>query len=286
MRQYRPFLVTNRIIYALLIALLIEAMIGKIVSSDIRVATFLTLEPSHSARIYATLLLILLANGANIKMIVPLSALFTILNGSVASLVFFLFYIIVSFGMARPKSRIELMVLVAPALLAAILLYATYFPNNRVSDFIERNASVVTEKTTGTSLSPVLQTAGGPRIAQAFAGFYLSTPIGHGLGEGRNLRTHAMGTLVDFSDVPYIMQRASAEPASYFSQLSYALGYVSVFVMIVWLASFIRFSYFGIFAFSFGLLQLVFFSTTTMPTPWFFLAASTWASTLSIDKLK
>lgn len=261
----------GRSLAALITLFLLEAVAGRFVSDDLRSATFLTLEPSHSARAFYGYLLLHFLLFRRHAWTVALALVFVAFNTSLSAVIFSL--VLVTLVAVRRLGVLHVLRLgvAATATLAAIGLYTAAFPETRVAESLvrlERSAVLLSQ---GQDVSNVLNTAGGPRIALATAAFFTSSPWGYGLGYGQQIRSHVQGTPFDFANVPYILQRPSAEPASYLSQIAFEIGWVGVAVLLAWLLAQLRRGWRPGLLWAFGLLQLALYSTTTMPTPWVFL---------------
>ena len=249
-----------------------EAMLGRAISDDLRSATFLTLEPSHSARAYYTVLFLWIVTTGRMRLPLAAAFAFVAFNVSLSSVVFTAF--LTAFVSVRRIGVPHALRFFAAsgAALAILAGFITAFPDTRVASAWERLGTATTLARTDGAYAQVLFVAGGPRVAQSAAAFGTSSFWGYGLGYGANLRRHSEDTPFDLTEVPYIMRRPSAEPASYLSQVAFEGGIVTALLLLAWFATVRPRGWRGGLTWAFALVQLVVYSTTTMPTPWIFLA--------------
>ncbi|MDR9392637.1 MAG: hypothetical protein RI554_11500 [Trueperaceae bacterium] len=249
-----------------------EAVVGRIVSDDLRSATFLTLEPSHSARAYYTALFLWVVTTGRAGFALVAAFAFVAFNVSLSSVVFTAF--LTAFVSVRRIGVVHVLRLLGASAVTVALLaaFVVTFPETRVANAWERVGDATELAQSERAYARVLFVAGGPRVAQSAAAFGTSTLWGHGLGYGVHLRTHSEGSPFDLTKVPYIMGLPSAGPASYLSQVAFEAGGVTLVALLAWLLTVRPHGWRAGLTWVFALVQLLVYSTTTMPTPWIFLA--------------
>jgi len=238
-----------------------------------RGGTWLTSEPSHSARAFYTFLFVyILYFQYNKAVIVVFGLVYLIANKSTSGALFFIFIL---FFMYYKKFNIRAFIrlVVVLMVLIAVSLSIDSFKNSRFVDGIARLGMLVTLVENNESLAFALTQGGSRRLSQSIAGFYVSGLFGHGLGVSNELfKSTTEGTEIDLNEVKRL-EDLNVAPTSYASQITFEAGWIAFLVLFAFLYS----SFVGMYTKArllvggFGFLQLLLFSTTTTPFPWIFM---------------
>jgi hypothetical protein len=170
------------------------------------------------------------------------------------------------------------LVAIALALIISYSLY--YFEVGKESEIrflqqvwtIERASSELSDR----EVISLLTQVGSRRLSQSVAAYAVSTPFGRGLGKGKDhLISETANTQFDLSVSKRIVDKQGG-PSSYFSQVSFEVGYV-LFAVSISLWGWLIFRLYKVDSWlflSFGIWQLLFFSTSTGIFGWLFIALS------------
>jgi hypothetical protein len=235
--------------------------------SGMRGGTFITLEPSHSARFFFGLVifrrLVLFRSTSLLLLLVVLFA-----NKSMFAFVFLSGYCFSLFLYDWNNKKRGLALIVTSVLLSG--LYYIQLENRFIQHLLTMQNVLSSIETP--ELVELSSKLGTRRATQALGGFILATPSGHGLGTSRVVFSEiSANSDFDVSSISRIADKGGG-PSSYFSQVWFELGYIRGILLLLLLSAWFRhrFDYWSVFS----LILLAFTSTTTMPTAWLILASS------------
>ena len=264
-----PFLVQKfmPLFLVILVVLVLDSMSsGQITGS--RGITFLTHEPSHSGRAFGTLVfLIALVKPDKILKLILISCIFLIFNKSglfVLMLIFFIIFFLLS------KFNFKLIFLSVTLVFAGFWLFPE-FSNSRFMVVIVNMFSATTWD--GSNYLSIINVVGGPRFVLSFAAFFESGILGYGVGSSDLVFTEIVknsGNIFNPHSIEFISREVKITSGSYLSQVSFEGGMITLIFISIILFKNIKKHLFLIGVF--GYLQLLLLSSTTMITPWVFLA--------------
>lgn len=257
-----------------------DTLAGGIVSGlSMRGYSFLTQEPSHVARIYFPALYLLLAIFPIIRKrhrlkIIGWAAIFLVLNKSSSAFLFFIILLVVLLN-DRIAFR-SLGALLAVSFLAFLSLVQE-LPNRPETPKFLTHVSKILVKREYQSLEKMLNQLGSRRLLQSVAAINSSTLSGHGYSftfEEFMATTEKAG--ISLSEVPRVIEKRGTT-SSYLSELLYTCGFLISAVILLALLVILQTQKLSVSSktlFLAGILQLAFFSTTTISAPWLTIAAS------------
>lgn len=260
----------------LLLILLLDALVAGFLTSGLRGGSILTKEPSHSARVFYTVLFIKSLIGRGSGWVgLCFGSIFLLINKSSSGLLFFLFYI--GFLLFRRGFRSKAFVLgVSGSFLVFLAIFYVpieYLSSLRFYQTVEAVIHLLAGTTSRDSVE-LAQYVGGRRLTQSIAGFMASSWNGVGLGESVTVFLGmARDAGFDIAKIGRIAERAQS-PTSYFSQIAFEAGLLRFALCLVLIVYAFRPSKNQILTFLFAFFQLFFLSTTTTPFPWIFLGLS------------
>ena len=244
-----------------------------------RSVTFLTQEPSHSARaFYSFLIVCYLCNQRIATKLIITGFIFLILNKSMSAVIFYFFFLtllVINYGLYR-----RFILWVIPLVLVfSGFLYQSSFQDMRFVEGMRRVFSYESLVERGDNSASILTYIGSRRLSQSLAGFMTSDWYGKGLGQSADLFfLDTQGGVIDLTTVSRLSS-LEVNPTSYSSQLAYEAGILSLIPLFLLLLVVykIRLNNSLLF-FSFGVFQLMLFSTTTSIFPWLFIGLAANAS--------
>lgn len=263
--QFKTIAMYKFVLDMLLVIFLIEAVIGGLFFSDtIRSASFITQEPSHSARaFFVTVFLrsICLENKRQFNYLIIISVIFIATNKSLSSIVMLLPLLLSNLRIAL-KASIFLILIFSIGLTPERL--------NIIKSGVE-NIPQIDDSQTLVEVASI----GSRRLVQSLSAYENSKLIG-GVGAGRGNIELVKDSIDSTFSLKSIENRLRSDsvnigPSSYFSQMSYEYG-ILITLLLFWCISITRnLSFNGWLWFMSSIGQLLFFSTTLMPTPWIIL---------------
>ena len=233
-----------------------------------RGTTFLTHEPSHSARAFGALIfLVALVYPGKILQLVLVSGGFLILNKSSTFLLFLIFFV-VFFVVSKISFKA---ILIAILFVFSGFWLFTVLPEIRFMVTISSIVSVLTGNDSNYLL--IANLIGGPRLVLSLAAFFESGFWGYGAGSADLIFGQIVknsGNIFNPHSIEFIAREVKISSGGYLSQIAFEGGILTFIFVSIMLAKNIKKRLFLIGLF--GYLQLLFLSTTTMVTPWVFLA--------------
>lgn len=263
--QFSSFKSYTIILDLILGVFLLEAIIGGLFFSDgIRSTVFITLEPSHSSRAFfaaAFLRSICLRSKRELNFLILISAIFVFANKSLSGFLMFLPLLIANRRLIIYSFMILLIILssgVTPDRVRSL--------QSGIQDFSDVDAD---------SLVIGISAIGSRRLVQALSAYENSRFLG-GVGAGRGdieLVNDSANSLFSLKAIEERLRSESVNigPSSYMAQISYEYGSL-VAIFLLWCLCVVKnLNYIGWLWFFSAIMQLLFFSSTLMPTPWIIL---------------
>lgn len=255
-------------------ALVLDALLAWAISdSGQRSHSLITQEPSHAARIIFVVM-IAMARSCDMtpKKLVSLAMLgvfYLVMNKSSSALLMYLIFLVVAFSSIQLKRSIYL----APFVFVLVIISSLFFasPDSR---FVAHTKSI-TNALSGEQTSAELMNLGSRRLSQSIGGYASANLWGHGYSsDGETFLEHSYQAGVDLYDLSIEGTNVQG-PSSYFSELVYKAGWLRAgfLLLLILIALFARLKNglsWPLLAASVG--QILFFSTTTISTPWILLA--------------
>lgn len=229
--------------------------------SGLRGGTYLTLEPSHSARLFYSLIifrLIISATRTNVFWML----VFLFANKSMFAALFTLIYLnYLFFYQATFKQKMQI--------LSIFVTTVTLLMLSNIENRFTRHFSTVFKLVQTSDVADLVflsNAIGSRRITQSLGGYILADESGYGLGRAREKFVEVSeGSSYDVTGISRIKDKGGG-PTSWYSQVTFELGVIRAlliaFIFGLWIR--FRFSYWACVA----LFLLLLTSTTTMPSAW------------------
>ena len=190
----------------------------------------------------------------------------------------FSFFILVLLAYRNTSnSKFWLTILFFPVCGVFLILITSYLPAgwgdaNRAFNFLEKLIGALSNMS-DMNLIHLIAIVGGARMVSDFASYTNSIAIGHGIGSNHNLQNIVAGSpLLDTSAGRYVYETIGFSSSSFGAQVAFDMGWIFFIILVLLVLPLRRCSPTAILAWSFGLFQIVIYSSTTMITPWLFLA--------------
>lgn len=241
----------------------------------IRGHTFLTLEPSHSARFFFSLILINYLVSNKILPLLLVSILFILVNKSATSVIFFSFFCLIFFFQNFLSHFFK-----SAALISLLMVMIIVFSHENISinsefrfliylvDFREAISSF-----SDANFVWMVSKVGGARFVSDYVAYSGSTWIGHGVGENIHLgRTIIETDVLETHAGRYVDSVLGFSASSFGAQVTYDLGILMLPLLIAIVVPRTSISNVGRLIWFFGFFQIFLFSSTALITPWLFLA--------------
>lgn len=247
----------------------IEAIFGKFMSSEARSLTYITQEPSHSARVFFLLLYLrtISERDKSLKYI-TVAAIYIFFNQSFTALLMFLPLVFVNLKFLG-------------AILSTLILALSL---NILPDRIHTQIYNVAGgfKKLNEANAQVIAILASRRAAQAVGSYYLSEPLtGVGSGNAQSyLVDEASGTWIDFTylvrENESLDRNSKIGASAYLAQVSYEHGYIFTLIQLFILIFIFRprWKIYDVTWHAIGVIQLLLFSSTLMPTAWVILGVN------------
>ena len=275
-RSVANWTVLRSTILFFLFILLIEGLVSAFLfGTGARSKVVTTLEPSHSARLFFSLFMLLCVVNRPRLSYCFLAAGFVLVNKSASSVMFFIFTITLLFIQYAPAKLIvrylfSILFIFFLSIFVVSLLPPGWGNGHRGLSFLESLFNLQL-----TDITRLVAILGGARLISDYVTYSGSEFLGHGIGSNSILVDSLVTVeVLDTSAGQYVDNTIGFSASSFGAQVSFDMGLSTLLLLFIFTFPLKFRTFVSLYVWAFAWFQILVYSSTTMITPWFFLALS------------